>query len=168
MRIKGRELDLEGLEVKLGPVLLPLDRDAAGNHAFDPATSLLDGDSISAGSHPLALVRTLASGRTRSSNLAVVDLLPEIAAASHVAAQSEIDLQGRLLGAAADDVVVALYRDGATVRSYDDVVDAPGSPPAQTRRRVRLGAAPVPAGTYRVLLRVNGSQACESPELVLP
>ena len=65
---------------------------------------------------------------------------PEIAAVSHVAAQSEIDLQGLRLGGAADDVVVALYRDGATVRSYHDVVDAPGSPPA--RRAGACASAP--------------------------
>jgi hypothetical protein len=168
VRIEGRDLDLEGLEARLGPVTLPLGRDAAGNRVVDPAPSLLDGDSISAGSHALALVRTLASGRKRSSNLAVVELLPELTAVAHVAAQNELDLQGRLLGGATDDVIVALYRDGATVRSYDDVVDAPGTPPAQTRRGVRLGTTAVPAGTYRVLIRVNGSQARESPEVVLP
>ena len=76
-----------------------------------------------------------------------------------MAAENELDLQGLLLGTEADDVVVALYRDGATAHSFDDVVDATGSPPAQTHRRVRLGAEPVTAGTYRVLLRVGGQQA---------
>ena len=77
--------------------------------------------------------------------------------------RNELDLQGLLLGTEADDVVVALYRDGATAHSFDDVVDATGSPPAQTHRRVRLGAEPVTAGTYRVLLRVGGQQARRAP-----
>lgn len=168
VRIEGQDLGLEGLEVRLGPVLLPLQRDAAGHTVFDPSAAALDGDSISAGSHPLSVVRTLATGRVRASNLSVVSLLPELTAASRVAAGSELDLRGLLLGGDADDVIVALYSDGVTVRSYDDVVDAPGAPPAQTRRRVRLGAEPVPAGSYRVLVRVNGQQARESPEVVFP
>ena len=168
MRIEGEDLNLEGLEVQLGPVVLPLERDASGNTVFDPTAAALDGDAISAGSHPLSVARTLATGRRRGSNLAVAGLLPRLTSATLVAADNELDLQGLLLGTEADDVVVALYRDGATVRSFDDVVDATGSPPAQTHRRVRLGAEPVAAGTYRVLLRVGGQQARESPEVVFP
>lgn len=165
--IEGQDLELEGLEVRLGPVLLPLDRDAAGRTVFDPTTALLSGDAISAGSHPLSVVRTLATGRTRASNLAVVNLLPELTAATRVQGQDELELTGLLLGGDADDAIVALYREGVTIASYDDVVDAPGTAPAQTRRRVRLGTAP-PGGTYRVLLRVNGRQARESPEVTFP
>lgn len=168
VRIEGEDLNLEGLEVQLGPVVLPLERDAFGNTVFDPTAAALDGDAISAGSHPLSVARTLATGRRRGSNLAVAGLLPRLTSATLVAADNELDLQGLLLGTEADDVVVALYRDGATVRSFDDVVDATGSPPAQTHRRVRLGAEPVASGTYRVLLRVGGQQARESPEVVFP
>ncbi len=168
VRIEGQDLSLEGLEVQLGPVVLPLERDAFGNTVFDPTTAALDGDAVSAGSHPLSVARTLATGRRRGSNLAVAGLLPRLTSATLVAADNELDIQGLLLGTETDDVVVALYRDGATARSFDDVVDATGSPPAQTHRRVRLGAEPVAAGTYRVLLRVGGQQARESPEVVFP
>jgi hypothetical protein len=170
VRIEGEDLDLEGLEVRLGPVTLPLGRDAARSRVFDPTVAALAGDAISAGSHALSVARPLPGGRTRSSNLAVVDLLPELTTVAHDAAAGELALQGRLLGRAGDDVIVALYRDGVTVRAFDDVFDPDVSPaPApQTRRRVRLGTPPIPAGTYRVLLRVNGRQARESPELVLP
>jgi hypothetical protein len=165
VRIEGVDLDLGNLQVRLGPVLLPLALDAAGHATFDPTRAALSGTAISAGSHALTVVRTLSTGRLRASNIAVVNLLPELSAAT--VAAGTLDLQGFHLGAAEDDVIVALYRDGATVRSYDDVKDAAGAPPPQTHRTVALSPAP-PAGTYRVLLRVNGQQARQSPEVTLP
>ena len=175
VRIEGRDLDQDGLQVQLGPVLLPLTRDAAGNRVFDPTTATLGGDAISAASHPLSVLRTLSTGRKRASNLVVVNLLPALSAVTHVPADPqvpedlpELDLRGFHLGAGEDDTIVALYRDGATVRSFDDVVDAPGAPPAQTHRRARLGPPALPAGAYRVIVRVNGQQARESPEVTIP
>jgi hypothetical protein len=162
VRVDGVDLDLGNLQVRLGPVLLPLSL-AAGRATFDPARSVLTGTAISAGSHALTVVRTLSTGRLRASNIAVVNLLPELSAASVTA--GKLDLQGFHLGTVKDDAIVALYRDGATVRSYDDIKDAAG--PAQTHRTVALNPAPA-AGTYRVLLRVNGQQARQSPEVTLP
>jgi hypothetical protein len=166
VRIDGTDLDMSGLEVQLGPVVLPLTLDASRNAVFDPTKAELSGAAISASSHPLTVVRTLSSGRHRSSNIAVVNLLPELDTADFD--QDEIDLKGFHLGTADDDVVVGLYRNGATVRSYDDVVDAPGPPPAQTHRRVKLAPPALPSGEYRVVLRVNGQQARQSPEVTLP
>jgi len=166
VRIDGTDLDIGGLAVQLGPVELPLALDAARNAVFDPTKAALSGTAISASSHPLTVVRALATGRRRSSNIAVVNLLPELSAAAFD--HGEIDLQGFHLGTSDDDVVVGLYRNGATVRSYDDVADAAGAPPAQTHRRVRLAPPAPPGGAYRVVLRVNGQQARQSPEVTLP
>lgn len=175
VRLEGRDLHLEGLAVELGPVELPLVLDADGTARFEPTRAALDGASISAGFHGLAVARTLATGRRRRSNLAVVQLLPELTGAAFVPAAGDepprIELTGFLLGTAEDDVVVGLYRDGTTVRSFDDVVDAPAADPPeppQTRRRVRLADPAVPAGPYRVILRVRGVQARQSPEVALP
>lgn len=174
VRIAGQDLGIEGLEVQLGPVVLPLTVGVDGA-VFDPTAAALAGDAISAGSHGLAIARTLENGRRRQSNLVVVALLPELTAVSHLAADpnapddvAQLELAGRLLGGDEDDVVVALYRDGAAVRSYDDVRDGPGPPPAQTLKRVPLAAPPPAAGDYRVLLRVNGQQARQSPEVTIP
>jgi hypothetical protein len=175
VRVIGQDLGLEGLEVELGPVVLPLGAAPDGTPTFAPTTAALAGDAISAGSHGLALARTLPSGRRRRSNLVVVSLLPELTGVSHVPADGdgpddvpELELEGRLLGGDEDDVVVALYRDGATVGAYDEVVDAPGDPPPQTRRRVPLSGDALDAGDYRVVLRVNGQQARQSPEVMIP
>lgn len=175
VRLHGRSLDLSGLEVRLGAVEMPLMFDAEGKPRFNPTKAVLDGSVISAGSHPLAVVRTLPSGRKRTSNLVVVGLLPELTGAAHLPADPNVpddlpklELEGFLLGGDEDDVVVALYREGTTVRSYDDVADAPGGPPAQTKKRVRLAPPPIAAGSYRIILRVNGQQARLSPEVVIP
>lgn len=176
VRLEGQDLVLDGLEVELGPVVLPLVVDDDRVPRFDPTRAALDGASISAGNHALFAARTLASGRRRRSNLAVVQLLPEVAGAAFVAPANpgdppEVDLTGFLLGTDDDDVVVGLYRDGVTVRSSDDVVDAPPANPAdppQTHRRARIAAPTMPAGIYRVIVRVNGVQARQSPEVTFP
>jgi Pvc16 N-terminal domain len=175
VRVIGQDLGLEGLEVELGPVVLPLAAAPDGTPTFDPTADALAGDAISAGSHGLTLARTLPSGRRRRSNLVVVSLLPELNDVNHVAPDpgvpddvAQLELDGQLLGRDEDDVVVALYRDGTTVRAYDQVVDAPGDPPPQTLRRVPLAGDPLDTGDYRVVLRVNGQQARQSPEVPIP
>jgi hypothetical protein len=171
VRLVGRDID-ERHEARLGPLTLPLARDAAGDLVFDPSAAALPGESISAGGHPLSVELTLPSGRRRASDLVVVSLLPAVTAVSHHPAADpadpdELELQGTHLGKDSDDVVVALYRDGTTVASYDDVVDVEDEP-AQTRRRVRLtGTAPA-AGDHRVIVRVNGSQARQAPTVSIP
>jgi hypothetical protein len=175
VRVIGQDLGIEGLEVELGTVVLPLTAAPDGAPVFEPAADALTGDAISAGSHGLALAWTLPSGRRRRSNLVVVALLPELTGVTHLPADplvpedvAQLELAGNLLGGDADDVVVALYRDGVTVSAYDEVADAEGDPPPQTLRRVALSGAPLEAGDYRVVLRVNGQQARESPEVTIP
>lgn len=173
VELYGEDLGLSGLKVQLGPVELPLATSAAGVRQFDPTKAALDGSLISAGSHALSVFSTLPSGRKRASNLVVVGLLPEFTAVTHIPAGPELELTGFLLGGDKDDVFVALYKDGATVRTFDDLADPPGAdppgpPPAQTKKRVKLPPPAVPAGTYRVILRVNGRQARQSPEVVIP
>lgn len=173
VQLTGQDLELSGLKVQLGPVELPLGFDAAGQAQFDPKKATLDGSSISAGSYPLTVFRTLPSGRIRQSNMKVANLLPHLAGVAHVAPANpgdppQLELTGFHLGGDKDDVIVALYKDGKVLRSFDDVADAPGNPPAQTKRRVNLVAPPVPADTYNVIVRVNGQQARQSPQVAVP
>jgi hypothetical protein len=146
---------------------------------FKPVLAKLSGDVISAGSHPLALVRTLPSGRERSSNLFVVGLLPEVEQVTRAAPTvtpatadrpelitATINLRGQLLGSDTDDIFVALYREGRVVAVFDDVKDQTGNPAPQTRKRVKVDP-PLPTGEYRVIVRVNGMQARQSPMLDL-
>jgi len=61
---------------------------------------------------------------------------------------------------------VLLYRadNGATVRLFDTV----GAVANQQTLTVANAATGTPAGTYRVILRVNGQQALSSPSVVVP
>jgi hypothetical protein len=135
-------------------------------------------DVISAGSHPITVNQQLPTGRTRSSNLLVGQLVPELATAAifgavqHVTTApppvgwsfATIDLTGKLLGNDTDDFYLALFKDGVTVKLFDALTNTspPGSP--QTARRfVMQKPDAVPPGEYLVVYRVNGQQARQSP-----
>jgi hypothetical protein len=85
-----------------------------------------------------------------------------------------VDLDGELLGTNEDDLFVALYAGGRTVVMLDRQVTPPTPPPPppvppQARASVELPEAlAVAPGIYRVIVRVNGQQARNSPPLALP
>ena len=133
---------------------------------------------VSAGTWPLIAVRLLAGGRRRSSNPLVAGLRPLLNTA--VVGANVIDpttnityrtvnLTGRLLGTDDDDVIAAVRRNGVTYGPFDRFVP-PAVPPviAQSERQLQIPATePLPAGSYRLILRVNGQQARHSPEIIL-
>ena len=76
---------------------------------------------------------------TRSSNLLAARLLPTVTGANFVA--GTLTINGRLLGTASDDVVVAFYQEGSTVRLFDAV-----TPAANQQTLTVTGIAGVPPG----------------------
>lgn len=164
----GDDISSTSMEVVLGDVMLTVverhvDRlvvTAEGS----PGTPIASGTTLSAGEMPLVVRRRLSPTRTRSSNLLAARLLPTVTSAALVA--GNLQIQGFLLGDDIDDVVVMFYRpaDGATVHMFDTVTTAADQ---QTLTVPGAGAA-VPAGTYRVILRVNNQQAKASPSVVVP
>lgn len=171
--LTGTDLGSPDLSVTLGPIELPATAQRPDRLTFALPATLNAGTTISAGSHPVAVVQTLASGRRRSSNLLVGGLRPRLTGAIatgltrvHPLDPSSsvfgmLELNGFLLGTAADDVFVALYADGHVVRAFDVVT--PVAPP-QTKLQVTIDTDhAVPPATYRVILRVNGQQAIGSP-----
>lgn len=185
--VHGTDLHLSGLSVSLGPVDLPVTMQRPDRLQFVAREDLLTGERISAGGHALTVAQEVTPTRRRRSNPLVASLLPTLDAAGFAAppavdpgppvtAHGTILLTGTLLGRDDDDVFLALYRDGETVRVMDYFTKEaliPGPPaPSQTRKHlVMLGALPpdadsVPRGRYHVILRVNGQQAKQSPELV--
>ena len=79
-----------------------------------------------------------------------------------------LDVSGQLLGNADDDVLVALYRNGNTVRVYD----SPATSADQKHLSLSdINAEPPPsalqAGDYQVVVLVNGQQARTSPTVTL-
>ena len=79
-------------------------------------------------------------------------------------AGTAIAVTGLLLGTDNDDVVVALYQDGRTVRLFDAVSTSANQ---QSLTVVNVAGA-VPPGSYRVVVVVNGQQAKVSPAVVVP
>lgn len=178
LTLEGTGLEGSTLTVQWGSATLPITARSPNALQCQVNGAIASGSSLSAGSHPLAVVQALPSGKTRSSNLQLVDLLPVLSAVTSVplsaseAAEGivlKLDLVGQLLGRDADDVFVALYQAGQTIRLSDEVL-TPNPPPAtaQTQRQARFRAPqPLPSGTYRVILRVNGQQARRSLEVTL-
>ena len=126
----------------------------------NPGTPIADGTAISAGEHPLVARRRLSPTRTRSSNLLAARLLPTVTGANFVA--GTLTINGRLLGTGSDDVVVAFYQEGRTVRLFDAV-----TPSANQQTLTVTGITGVPPGQYRVILRVNNQQAKASPTVTV-
>jgi len=168
LTIRGDDLMESDLEVVLGNVMLDVverrpDRLTAIAEG-SPGTPIADGGTLSAGEMPLVVRRRLSATRTRTSNLLTARLLPRVTGASLGA--GTLTITGRLLGNDTDDVTVLLYRadNGATVRLFDTV----GAVANQQTLTVANAATGTPAGTYRVILRVNGQQALSSPSVVVP
>jgi hypothetical protein len=127
------------------------------------------GTLLSAGSPPLFVRQTLPSGRFRSSNLLIGNLLPAVTTATpsglvNVAGKVRGNLQitGRLLGTPSDDIVAAFYRNGAVERMFDAVTT--NASQTQLDLNVTAGQA-LPFASYRIIVRVNGQQARNSPEV---
>jgi hypothetical protein len=185
LTMTGTDLDLPDLFVRLGAVELPITAQRPDSLRCTVDGEIADGEVISAGSHALVVGRLLGSGRRRMSNPLIAGLRPVLTAAvpqglartvpANPASPvfGNVDLTGVLLGSDRDDLFVALYRDGATVRMFDTFAAVPPPPPPplvtpQTRMRVSIPAAdPAEPGQYRVILRVNGQQARQSPTVDL-
>jgi hypothetical protein len=169
----GEDLNAGDLEAVLDGVVLSVtgrrpDRLQVRAEGSPAVTPVADGTVISAGEHPLTVRRRLSATRTRSSNLVAARLLPTLTGAAM--AGGDLTLSGNLLGTDADDVIVALLRNGVAVRQFDTVIasGAPAAPPWQCTLTVPGVAAAVGAGVYRVVLRVNGQQARSSPDVTVP
>ncbi|NJR25256.1 MAG: DUF4255 domain-containing protein [Richelia sp. CSU_2_1] len=163
LTIRGNNLALSNLTVFLGAVELPIVAKSSDILKCQLNGNIRDGSAISAGSHPVRVEERLTNGKVRSSNLLVASLLPVVTNAAF--SFGNLNLEGFLLGIASDDVFVALYQNGKTVRVFDEFVEIAPLPLAQTQLRVQV--TDTSPGIYRVILRVNGQQAQNSPEVTI-
>lgn len=188
LTIQGSDLHLSGLVVRLSTVELPVTAQRPDTLQCQVSSDLRNGRLISAGNHPISVIQTLPTERRRSSNLLVVGLLPSLESATVVPGSvtpvpaippapakvtATINLAGALLGTEEDDVFVALYRDGRAVQTFDQLTSIPSPPPPpptplQTNLQLVIPERQaVLPGTYRLILRVNGQQARNSPVITL-
>lgn len=172
IEVVGGDLHGQGIEVVLGDQVLDItarrpDRLAVTVES-SPGTPIADGGTLSAGEHGLSVQRRLSATRVRTGGVQLVRLLPTVTGATLVG--DDLQISGRLLGRGplqdrTDDVVVALFRDGATRRLFDTVADT------STQNLLvvpGVASAGLPAGSYLVIVKVNNQQARVSPVVVLP
>jgi hypothetical protein len=180
--IYGTDLNLSGLSVTLGPVELPVTMQRPDELRFRVDPAIIKASGISAGSFAVTVVQTLpGTGKKRKSNSLIGNLVPTLSTAAATAvtvvhhppsgtdtAHGTIGLTGNLLGGKNDDTVLALYRDGIVHRMFDEFIAIPPPPPDQSSRDLVMPASgDVDVGTYKVILKVNGQQAPQSPEIDL-
>ena len=178
LTIFGSDLHLANLTVHLGAADVTVISRWPDRIECQVNGNVANGNVISAGSLPISVVQNLPTGRKRSSNILVGELLPTLDTAvlnavtrvnpadPNSAVFGNIDMTGFLLGTATDDVFVALFR--VSDRRVVKVFDAVTTHASQTQLGLVITEADaVPAGTYRIILRVNGQQAKRSPEVDL-
>jgi len=175
LTVQGTDLNLKGLAVTLGSLTFPVTARQPDQLQFTVGAALGSGTTLSAGTLPLAVVQKLPSGRLRPSNLLTVDVMPVVTAATPSGLATVggnvfgfVDVTGNLLGLPSDDVFLAFFKNGKVVRMTDDIVPPVGPPPPpQTGLRFRVTAEnAIPPGTYTMILRVNGQQAPNSPQVI--
>lgn len=166
LELTGNDLHLEGITMRLGPASLPITTRTANFVQCTVPATLAAGNVVSAGSLPVIAVQPVLAGQEMSSNAVTGGLLPRVDTVTVTAGVPPVvNLTGVLLGTASDSVFAALSRDGHVVRVFD-LFTRPTAD--QTTLNFEVTATPaVPAGIYRVILRVNGEQARNSPEVTL-
>jgi hypothetical protein len=176
--VKGTDLHLSNLSVRLGSVDFPVTMQKPDELRFLVDGGLINAAGMSAGSHSLTVVQTLASGKKRKSNMVVANLVPTLTKAEIVLRTNPppptfatLELTGLLLGDNADDAILALYRDGRVFRMFDVFTSSPV--PQKVRQLVIElnddveATEDIPAGDYLTILRVNGQQARQSPKITI-
>jgi len=180
--LEGSNLGQAGLSVRLGSHPLGATAQQPDKLQFKVDSATAASNLISAGSYPLRVIKTLAYGRVRASDIQVVGLLPTLNSAAEDASTLSLEtvtglpgqviagdvlLEGKLLGTAGDDIIVLFYRDGKVETFIDGVVP---KDPSGDQTSWKLGIKKehkIRPGTYRLFLVVNGRRARKSPRVRL-
>jgi hypothetical protein len=180
--LRGSSLGQAGLSIRLGPVELGATAQQPDKLQFKVDKTTAESNLISAGSYPLRVIKTLAYGRVRASDIQAVGLLPTLDSAAEDASTltletvtgpsgqvitGDVELQGKLLGTAKDDIIVLFYRNGKVEAFIDGVV--PKDPSGdQTGWKLEITRDhKILPGTYRLFLAVNGKRARKCPQVRL-
>lgn len=166
LTVRGIGLDSATQFVCLGEVPFPVTAAPDGTvQAAIPADTAL-----SPGSYPVTVARELPSGRLFVSNALTGTLRPTLASASPVPPltaeggdtfSGDLTLTGSRLGGVPDGIFVAFWRDGAVAL----MLEATGTA-AQNSLTVTVPPADaLPAGSYAIILRINGAQALATPQV---
>jgi len=160
--LTGADVGTQISEIRLGDVSFGVTsaRPGAIKAVIDAATEL------SPGSYPVRAVRVLPGNQQLTSNALLAHLLPTLTTAvpeglttAAGAVSGRLTLTGHHLGTAADSIFVAFYGQDRVAL----MLEATGIP-AQDSLDVTVSVdEALPAGDYRIILRVNGEQARNAP-----
>ena len=169
--VTGNSLDLSNLSALLGSAALPITAQHTNRLTCLVDNALASGTVISAGPLTLVLRQKLPNGHFRTAAPLVVTVLPTLTTAAPGAlavagglVSGPVTLTGVLLGGGDDDILVALYNNGTVAGTFDTVTTV------ANQQQLTLTIPPeraVPTGTYRLILRVNGAQATNAPQVLL-
>lgn len=174
--LHGSDLNLEGLQVQLGGIMFGVSAQGPNQARAQLPASVFESEEIGAGEHPVSVVQVLPSGRKRGSNILPGRLRPILASAnaSGVSVSSappdvigDLNMTGFLLGRTQDDVFVALFdaEQGRVAYVFEGPLTYSSD---QTSLTLSIADADaVSPGRYLLILRVNGQQAVNSPEVDL-
>ena len=181
--VKGTDLHLGDLSIRLGPIELPVTMQRPDELQFVIRADIATPEVISAGSYPISVVQLLPTGRRRTSNVLIGNLRPILSSAvvgsiSTVTTPpppagwkfGDIVISGELLGRDdVDDFYLALYKEGVTFAMLDAQDDQSVPVGSQQARRFQMSQADaVPAGKYLAIYRVNGQQAAQGFSINFP
>lgn len=131
-------------------------------------TTLPPDIALSVGSYPVFVRGLLPSGRYLTSNALLGHLLPTLSTASTIGLTSvgsnvfgTLNLTGVRLGGETDDIFVAFYREGGVAL----MAEANGTVSQSTLTVSVSSENAIPAGRYHIIVRTNGEQAVNSPEV---
>jgi len=156
------------VDVCFGDVCVPVAAANVANNRIEfviPTPPVAD---LSAGSHAITALTTLPNGRRFASNAILGRLRPTLVSATPAALSpqngnlfGDLNLTGERLGSPDDSIFIGFFQDGTTRHLFEATGTA-----AQTSLTLSITSdQALPPGTYRILLRVNGEQAMDAPEV---
>lgn len=162
LTITGSSITREFDQAVIGDQTYPVSfvNDTTVNVTVPAATTL------SAGSYPVFLKRLLPSGRDFSSNALLGHLLPVLTTATPAGlvnaagkVTGTLNMTGVRLGGIDDTIFVVFYQNGKVAQMHEATGIA-----AQTSLSATV-TKPLDQGLYYIIVRVNGEQAQNSPEV---
>ncbi|MEM8842767.1 MAG: Pvc16 family protein, partial [Pseudomonadota bacterium] len=166
--LSGGDLGGDQVEVCFDDICIPVPAADVTGTRVSVVVPSPPAEDIAAGPHAMTVVRILPSGRRFSSNAALGRLRPQLQTVSAGALTAEgpslhgdLTLNGNRLGGEDDAIFVGFYQAG----EVQLLLEATGTA-AQTTMTVTVPLEEaLPPGTYRIVLRVNGEQALDAPEV---
>jgi Pvc16 N-terminal domain/IPT/TIG domain len=163
--VMGRDVNAAITDVRIGNETLAVTSASEGQ----VITTIPLATGLSAGSYALCVSRTLVSGMVLSSDTLAVQLLPDVVSATPGVLSNnagmvsgDLNIAGTRLGGPDDAVFVAFYRDGDVAL----MLQVTGTV-AQTSLVASVsGDDAIAAGNYFIIVRVNGVQAIDAPQVV--